>query len=130
MRARLALALTLMMVLVTGVVSAPAQAQPAAPVVGCEVDYQIAAQWGTGFQSVVTVTNTGDVPITWRVTIRFTDSTVYQGWNGVFTFDDQTVIIEPPAWYPGLLPGAAFATGLVGTGSGEPASIQVTCSPV
>lgn len=125
---RLLSVLTLLGMLLAGGMAAPVQAQ--ASVVGCEVDYQVVADWGNGFQAAVTVTNTGEVPITWRVTIRYPGPIIVNpGQPGVQQLDRQTVIIVPPSWGGVLAPGASITVGFAAIGPSTPLSVEVECWP-
>lgn len=104
-------------------------APPPAPVLGCAADVQVTNDWGTGFVAELVVTNTGTVPVTWEATVTFGSATsITQGWNGVFTFNGNEVVVGPPSWQSVLPPGASgVAAGLVGTGPAAPTGIGINC---
>ncbi|WP_112264321.1 cellulose binding domain-containing protein [Lentzea terrae] len=53
------------------------------PVFGCAVNYRVTYRWNGGFNADVTITNTGNVPISgWTLRWKFTrDQTVTDMWN-------------------------------------------------
>ncbi|MFP3986361.1 glycoside hydrolase family 6 protein [Streptomyces sp. E11-3] len=60
--------------------AAEADVQAAAP--GCSVDYAVQNDWGSGFTTAVTVTNTGDAVSSWDLKWSFGGSQqISQGWN-------------------------------------------------
>jgi len=128
---RLLLLLSLLTgLLVAGMTATPAQAATDPPVVSCEVDYVIAADWGTAHQAMVVVTNTGTVPVWWYVLIRF-DPANYpiQVWNAQATAQGNTWLFEPLPWNspPPLLPGQSASFGIVVAGPPNVPHIEVIC---
>lgn len=129
---RLLLGLSLLSgLLVAGATATPAQAADP-PVVSCEVDYVVVADWGTGHQAQVVVTNTGTVPVWWYVVIRFDPGvTALQVWNAQVTGHGSTWRFEPPPpWntFPqSLPPGQQAWFGITVAGQAEVEDIEVFC---
>lgn len=100
-----------------------------APEVACRAVLTITAQWSSGYQGVVTVTNISTVPIRWRVIITFPDGTTITLPPGfVVTRSGSSWWIYPPAWNEILPPGASTSVGFVASTTGMPTLPTVTCA--
>lgn len=100
-----------------------------APPAACTVAYRVDAQWGTGFVTTVTVTNTGTAPIdgwtlgwTWAGTQQVTNA-----WNATVSQSGTTVTAENASWNRRIAPGASVNFGFQGTYQGSnPAPAEFT----
>ncbi|MGW1749193.1 lytic polysaccharide monooxygenase auxiliary activity family 9 protein [Streptomyces sp. NPDC002092] len=103
---------------------------PTDPVPGkCEAVRRTTNSWSGGYQSEVTVTNTGDVPMLgWMV-----DWTLPGGqkadslWNGNATYDGQDVMVHNADWNGSLDPGKSTTFGYVVTGDGGDTATNLPC---
>lgn len=115
-------------------VEVPADDGPAAS--ACEVDYSVQSEWGTGFTAQVTVTNTGDSPISgWALEFAFTaGQRVAHGWNASWTQDGGDVTARNLAWNSTIPPGGSVTVGFNGSSADAnppPAAFKVngaTCT--
>ncbi|MFC9273315.1 lytic polysaccharide monooxygenase auxiliary activity family 9 protein [Streptomyces zhihengii] len=115
---------------VTGVKD-PGEGGPGEPVPGgaCAATRTTAGSWGGGYQSQVTVTNTGTVPMLgWMV-----DWTLPAGhridslWNGSMTAQGQAVMVHNAGHNGSLAPGQSASFGYVATGSAPDTASALTC---
>ncbi|MEU6861405.1 cellulose binding domain-containing protein [Glycomyces sp. NPDC046736] len=85
----------------------------------CEVDYDVAADWGDGFVVQVKVTNTGTTAIdAWDLTWRSGGvDTVAYAWGGDIAITGTTATATPAFWNTPLQPGATKQLGFQGTGN-------------
>jgi fibronectin type 3 domain-containing protein len=89
----------------------------------CEVDYDVVADWGTGFVVQIEVVNTGDEAIgewdlVWRSggveSVRFS-------WGGEVAVDGAAMVADPAFWNVPFKPGRGKHLGFQGTGDpGDP----------
>jgi cellulase/cellobiase CelA1 len=82
----------------------------------CTVTYVIQAEWAGGFIVALTITNTGPVPVRWRVSWRYLPGqAVVQAWGGTFTqVGDLVTITGGAGWSEILQPGQSISIGFVG----------------
>ncbi|WP_223199521.1 cellulose binding domain-containing protein [Solihabitans fulvus] len=110
------LTLATALILPSAALAAPA---PAAPVLPTAV-YAKTSDWGTGFQSTYTITNTMSVPLTsW--TLRFTlpaNEKVTSLWNGQLSSSGNTYTVTNLSWNAPVAPGASVSVGFGGSTSG------------
>lgn len=130
-------ALTCCALLVAAAGTAPAlgHSGSAAAAAGCTVDYRVTNQWNGGFQTDVTVTNTGDRVSSWKLEWAFTgDQKVGQSWNASLSQSGTAVTATNASWNGSLDTGASTAFGFTATHSGQnavPATFTlngVTCA--
>jgi predicted carbohydrate-binding protein with CBM5 and CBM33 domain len=103
---------------------------PSQPTGRCGATATVVSSWSSGFQSDVTIKNTGTTAMTaWYVSFTVpTGVAVGQGWNATFTQSGTTVMVRPVAWNSYLAPGATASVGFLGTGnSGTPTISGVAC---
>ncbi|WP_091048199.1 cellulose binding domain-containing protein [Glycomyces sambucus] len=84
----------------------------------CEVDYRVAADWGTGFVVQIKVTNTGASDIDeWDLRWRSggVESVLYD-WGGEIAIDGGAMAADPAFWNFPLQPGRTKQIGFQGTG--------------
>ncbi len=96
---------------------------------GCAATAAVTGSWAGGFQTAVTVRNTGSAALShWAVRWAFPGGqTVNNLWNGVVTSSGSAVTVTN-APYNGLLAGGASTSfGFVGNGS-APSSLALTCT--
>lgn len=88
--------------------------------------------WPGGFNTAVTVTNTGPTPMTdWTVVQGFyADEKVAKAWNAESTQYLNALVLSPRSWNRTLAPGASITLGFQGTGTTtQPASGGARCAP-
>ncbi|MEW6279423.1 MAG: glycosyl hydrolase family 18 protein, partial [Candidatus Eremiobacterota bacterium] len=86
---------------------------------------QVTADWGSGLQAVVRVTNPGpDAVSDWRVGFRFTGSVSL--WNGrILSREGDLFIVGPESWNAELPAGGSVEVGFVGSPGGiRPTDLQ------
>jgi cellulase/cellobiase CelA1 len=109
----------------------PALASPAVTARACSASYVIASQWPTGFMAYITVTNTGNEPITgWTVVLVFPDPVpvIQQWWSSSMVQTNDIVVIRPRPWNSHLAPGSS--TGVRFVAAGVPVTpTSITCVP-
>ncbi|MBV7695730.1 lytic polysaccharide monooxygenase [Streptomyces sp. TRM70350] len=95
----------------------------------CTATRTTTGSWNGGYQSEVTVTNTGDVPMLgWMV-----DWTLPSGqkvdslWNGSPTYNGQAVMVHNAGWNGSLDPGESTTFGYVVSGSGGDTTTTLPC---
>ncbi len=83
----------------------------------CEVSYRVANEWGNGFQSEVTITNTGDSTISgWELTWSFPGSQqIAQAWNAEVTQTGADVTARDAGWNGTIAPGGTASFGFIGS---------------
>lgn len=103
---------------------------PGTEKVSCRATVTIVAQWSTGFLGQVTVANTSDVPIRWRVTINFPGGTITPPPDYIVIQDGANwLIYPPPASWAGVLPvGASTVFGFTGTVTGPIGGLTASCT--
>ncbi|MGW0775848.1 lytic polysaccharide monooxygenase auxiliary activity family 9 protein [Streptomyces sp. NPDC002835] len=96
----------------------------------CSATRKTTGSWGSGYQSEVTVTNTGTVPMLgWMV-----DWTLPAGhridslWNGSMTAQGQAVMVHNAGHNGSLDPGESTTFGYVATGSGADTATGLPCA--
>ncbi|GAB2940633.1 glycoside hydrolase family 6 protein [Nonomuraea fastidiosa] len=98
---------------------------------GCTAAYKVASQWNDGLQGEITVTNTGDAPISgWKVSwTPPSGQTISQLWNGTLSTGGGTVSVTNLSWNGALAPGATTSFGFIASGgSGDPSALTCTAS--
>jgi endoglucanase len=96
--------------------------------VACTVSYQ-AQTWGTGYMANVTITNTGQEPVSgWTLAWSFPGpQRVTSAWNAAVTQDGVAVTARNASWNSTIAPGAAVTFGFLGTPGGpQPAPAAYT----
>jgi hypothetical protein len=80
------------------------------PPASCRVQYQVTTSWQGGFQTAITVTNTGSTPIPAGWTLRFVfqnGQRITDDWGAVSTQDEARVPMVNEAWNAAIPPGAS-----------------------
>jgi endoglucanase len=109
---------------------------PLPPPPACKVDYNKVNDWGNGFQTNVTITNTGgSVFKGWALTYSYAgNQTVTGAWNAVVSQSGQAVTFKDAGWNGSVAPGGTASFGFNGAYSGtnvNPSSFAlngVTCT--
>jgi hypothetical protein len=83
----------------------------------CTASYSVTGQWGGGFQTGVTVTNSGSTAITgWRVTWTFANGqTINSLWDGVLSGTPSSPIVTNVNYNGAISPGAGKTFGFLGS---------------
>jgi cellulose 1,4-beta-cellobiosidase len=107
-----------------------ASALPAAAASTCSVAYTVQSDWGAGFVTQLTVTNTSTTAITgWTLTLTYSgNQTVTNGWNGTWTQSGKVVTVVNAAYNGALAPNATAAPGGQFTYSGTNSAPTITCT--
>ena len=95
----------------------------------CTVRYAIEDQWGTGFRTTLTITNSGGTPISpWSLSWTYSSGQqVRHGWDGQYSQSGNRVTVQGTAWNAAIAPGAAISTGFTGAlGGSNPAPTAYT----
>jgi hypothetical protein len=95
---------------------------------GCAATYEVGNSWQGGFQTHVTVRNTGAVPISgWTVSwVYGGGQTVSQLWNGTLRSGGPDVTVDNASWNGGLGAGASTSFGFIGSGTGGAPTLTCT----
>jgi endoglucanase len=109
---------------------------PPPPPPACQVDYKKATDWGSGFTTNVTITNTGASTFNgWSLKFAFPgNQSVTGAWNAFATQSGQTVSVKDAGWNSTIAPNGTASFGFNGAYSGtnvDPASFTVngvTCA--
>src|SRR4051812_42944131 len=100
-----------------GAITAAPQAQAAA---GCQVNYSVTSEWGSGFGAAVQITNLGDPLSGWRLTWAFgAGQSVTQLWNGAVDQSGSQVTVTNAAYNGSLATGASTSFGFNATRAGS-----------
>ncbi|MFL1378125.1 MULTISPECIES: cellulose binding domain-containing protein [unclassified Nocardiopsis] len=93
---------------------------PAAATEACTAEAAVTSSWGSGFTALVTVTNTGNTPVSgWSATWTHpAGQAATAGWNAVFEHDGPAVTARGVTWNADLAPGASVGFGVQGTTTG------------
>lgn len=91
-----------------------------APPATCTVDYHVDTEWGTGFVTTVTVTNTGTAAVDgWTVGWTWPgDQRVTSGWNADVSQSGATVTARNAGWNARIPAGGSVNFGLLGSYQG------------
>jgi aryl-phospho-beta-D-glucosidase BglC (GH1 family) len=117
--------------------SPPASSPPAggssSGTVSATVSYQVTANWGSGFNENITITNTGPQAIsTW--TLEFdAPFSITQLWSGVILSNQgNDYVVGPVAYDTAIAPGGSVTFGFSATGSaeGSPDDFKLNGQPV
>lgn len=103
---------------------------PTDPVPGvCSATRHTTGSWPGGYQSEVTVTNSGDVPMLgWMVNWALpTGQSVASLWNGNATYSGQDVMVHNADWNGSLSPGQSATFGYVVNGNGGDTATTLPC---
>jgi chitin-binding protein len=102
--------------------------QGAPPVVlSCSGSIKIDNTWGGGFQSTVTVRNTGPTAISpWVIGWHMENGTLVSGWNAAMVQDVHMVTASAPSWNLSIPAGGTVSLGFVANGSPTPAPSAVS----
>jgi chitin-binding protein len=95
----------------------------------CSATRRTTNSWSGGYQSEVTVTNTGDVPMLgWMVDWTLpAGQSVVSLWNGNATYSGQDVMVHNADWNGALDPGKSATFGYVVSGSGGDPATALPC---
>ncbi|GHI02350.1 chitin-binding protein [Streptomyces cellostaticus] len=95
----------------------------------CTVTRRTTNSWNGGYQSEVTATNSGDVPMLgWMVDWTLPAGQSVAGlWNGNATYTGQDVMVHNADWNGSLAPGQSATFGYVVQGSGGDGSATLAC---
>jgi endoglucanase len=88
----------------------------------CHVTYMLNSQWNTGFNTTLSVQNTGTTPINgWRLTWTWGASqAIYQAWNSSYSQTGNAVTLTNASWNAQISPGSsAFGIGFNANYSGS-----------
>lgn len=112
---------------VTGVHDPGAPGEP--PPGACTATRRTTGTWSGGYQSEVTVTNSGSVPMLgWMVDWTLpAGQSVASLWNGDATYTGQDVMVHNAGWNGSLSPGRSTTFGYVVQGSGGDDSGSLPC---
>ncbi len=114
---------------VTGI-HEPGDGTPTDPVPGaCTATRETTGSWSGGYQSEVTVTNSGDVPMLgWMVDWTLPDGQKVDSlWNGDATYTGQDVMVHNTDWNGSLDPGRSATFGYVTTGADGDSTTTLPC---
>lgn len=103
---------------------------PTDPVPGvCSATRHTTGTWPGGYQSEVTVTNSGDVPMLgWMVNWALpAGQSVASLWNGNATYTGQDVMVHNADWNGSLSPGQSATFGYVVNGDGGDTATTLPC---
>jgi endoglucanase len=96
---------------------------------GCHITYTITNSWSTGFQTAITIANTGTTPFTnWNLIWTFPGGqTIANLWNGAVTQTGTTVSVTNLSYNGNIPAGGSYALmGFVGNGAAAvPASFTL-----
>lgn len=82
------------------------------PPASCRVQYRVFSSWPGGFQTGVTITNTGGTPVPAGWTLRFVfqnGQVVTDDWNGTVEQDEGRVPIRNEPWNAAIPPGGTVS---------------------
>jgi Cellulose binding domain/Bacterial Ig domain len=103
---------------VAAVAGTPGSAQ--ALLTGCQVQYTVYSDWGTGFDAAITITNQGSPITNWTFGLGFAgNQTVSQGWNGNWSQSGQNITVTNASWNGTLGTGASTQIGAIFSYSGS-----------
>jgi cellulose 1,4-beta-cellobiosidase len=108
-----------------------ATALPAAAAAGtCSAAYTVQSDWGAGFVTQMTVTNTGTTAITgWTLTLTYSgNQALTSGWNGTWTQSGEVVTVVNASYNGSLAPGATTGPGAQFSYSGTNSAPTITCT--
>ena len=108
-----------------------APALPASAATSCSVAYTVQSDWGAGFVTQMTVTNTGTTTISgWTLTLTYSgNQTVSNGWNGTWSQSGKVVTVVNAAYNGSLAPNGTAAPGAQFSYSGTNSAPTITCTP-
>jgi chitin-binding protein len=103
---------------------------PPPPPITCTASVSLDNSWPGGFQSTVTVTNTGSESVTpWTVSWTLPPgTTLASGWNATLTQSGSTVTAEAPSWSRTVRTGSSVSIGFVANGSPSATGVQLNGS--
>lgn len=109
----------------TGIIPAPKTTDLMST--GCVAQYAVTNTWPGGFQAQVTVTGSGDAPVTgWHVTWSLPDGqTINQIWNGVLTQQGGSVTVANESYNATVPANGSISFGFLGGFSGTSAAPPV-----
>jgi len=93
-----------------------------APPTSCRVTYNVVNQWPQGFQTDISITNTGSTPITaWAMRFTYANGQVItDAWNSINEQDGLRVPLTNASWNGTLNPGQTLTgVGFVSTWNGQ-----------
>ncbi|GAA3740924.1 glycoside hydrolase family 6 protein [Salinactinospora qingdaonensis] len=94
-------------------------ANPASAAAGCEVDYNVANQWPSGFTANVTITNLGDPIDGWTLEWDYANGQqITNGWSGSFSQSGSSVTVDNAGYNGQIAAGSSVSFGFNGSHSG------------
>ncbi|MEV4365040.1 cellulose binding domain-containing protein [Nonomuraea sp. NPDC049625] len=97
---------------------------------GCTATYRLVNDWGTGFQSELTVTNNGPSALDgWTVKLTLAGGqTITSLWNGVNTGTTGAVTVKNTPYNGSIAANGTTTFGFTANGNGSTAPTGVTCT--
>jgi hypothetical protein len=92
------------------------------PPTSCRVTYNVVNQWSNGFQTDISITNTGSTPITaWALRFTYANGQVISNaWNSINEQDGLRVPLTNASWNGTLAPGQTLTgVGFVASWNGQ-----------
>lgn len=92
-----------------------------APPTSCRVNYRVVSQWSTGFETDISITNTGSTPFdAWALRFTYNNGQVIsQAWNSINEQEGLRVPLTNASWNGTLAPGQTLSgVGYVATWNG------------
>ncbi|WP_406456146.1 lytic polysaccharide monooxygenase [Streptomyces sp. NBC_00876] len=114
---------------VTGVKDGSTTTPTEPPPGACTATVSTTGSWSGGYQSQVTVTNSGDVPMLgWMVDwTQPAGQSVASLWNGAMTAQGQDVMVHNVDWNGSLDPGESTSFGYVSEGGAPDPGLELGC---
>ena len=85
--------------------------------------YSVINDWGTGFQSTITITNNGSTPINgWTVNWQYSKNKITNSWNATLT-GTNPYSASALSWNSSIQPGQSVNFGFQGDTNGVPAEV-------
>ena len=93
----------------------------APPTTSTSVSYSLVNSWSAGFQSSITITNTGTTTLTnWTLSFNFA-ATITQIWDAtVASHSGNLYVIQNAGYNSTIAPGSSVSFGFLGSSSGAP----------
>src|SRR5690348_16688771 len=94
--------------------------QVAHAAVACSVDYSITGSWGGGFQSSVTIKNTGEAVSSWTLGWSFANGQkITQLWSGSYSQTGAAVKVSNLSYNASIPSGGSTNFGFLGSWTGS-----------
>lgn len=97
----------------------------------CSIGYRLVGDWGSGFQSEITIRNTGAAAVSnWKLGFTFTDGqTINNMWGGTPTQTGGSVSVIPASYTDTITTGGSVTLGFIASrGATNPAPTTFTLS--